>query len=127
VRATRFEDHSILEEQYTIPAESADILNTARRQGRPITAVGTTSVRCLESAASGGRVQAGQGSTRLFIHPGFRFQVVDRLLTNFHLPRSSLLMLTAAFGGFDLIMQAYREAVREKYRFYSYGDCMLIL
>jgi S-adenosylmethionine:tRNA ribosyltransferase-isomerase len=127
VRVDRVEDHMMLEETYSIPKESAELINAARREGRPVWAVGTTSVRCLESAASEGLVRPGPGSTRLFIHPGYQFQVVDRLLTNFHLPRSTLLMLTAALGGVDLIMQAYREAVREKYRFYSYGDCMLIL
>jgi S-adenosylmethionine:tRNA ribosyltransferase-isomerase len=89
--------------------------------------VGTTSVRSLESAFAEGKVQAGDFSTRLFIYPGYKFKVIDRLLTNFHLPKSSLLMLTAAFAGFDLIMEAYREAVRSEYRFFSYGDCMLIL
>ena len=84
-------------------------------------------MRALESAAAGGRVRPGQGSTRMFIYPGYRFQIVERLLTNFHLPCSTLLMLTAAFGGTELIMRAYREAVQEGYRFFSYGDCMLIL
>lgn len=127
VRVDRVEDHAMLEESYSVPEESAEIVNAAKREGRPVWAVGTTSVRCLESAVSKGQVRPGQGSTRLFIHPGFSFQVVDRLLTNFHLPKSTLLMLTAAFGGTDLILRAYREAVRERYRFYSYGDCMLIL
>jgi S-adenosylmethionine:tRNA ribosyltransferase-isomerase len=89
--------------------------------------VGTTSVRALESAARGGKIQAGAGSTNLFISPGYEFKVVDRLLTNFHLPRSTLLMLVAAFAGLDFIKKAYQEAVKQKYRFYSYGDCMLIL
>jgi S-adenosylmethionine:tRNA ribosyltransferase-isomerase len=126
VRADRVEDHAMLEERYSISQESARVINTALGEGRPVTAVGTTSVRTLESAASEGRVRPGQDSTRLFIYPGYRFRVVGRLLTNFHLPRSTLLMLTAAFGGYELIMRAYQEAVRERYRFFSYGDCMLI-
>ncbi len=126
VRADSVEDHAMLEERYAISEQSAHSINAALVAGRPVAAVGTTSVRALESAAVGGRVQPGQDSTRMFIYPGYRFQVVERLLTNFHLPRSTLLMLTAAFGGYDLIMRAYREAVQEGYRFFSYGDCMLI-
>jgi S-adenosylmethionine:tRNA ribosyltransferase-isomerase len=92
-----------------------------------VTAVGTTVVRTLESAYRDGEVRAEKGSTTLFIHPGYEFKVVDRLLTNFHLPKSTLLMLVSAFAGTDLIRHAYREAVRDRYRFFSYGDCMLIL
>jgi S-adenosylmethionine:tRNA ribosyltransferase-isomerase len=92
-----------------------------------VTAVGTTSVRALESAYDGEHILPGQYSTDLFIYPGFEFKVVDRLLTNFHLPKSTLLMLVSAFAGKDFILKAYREAVGKKYRFYSYGDCMLIL
>jgi S-adenosylmethionine:tRNA ribosyltransferase-isomerase len=126
IRVESVEDHAMLEETYAIPEQSARSINAALKSGRPVSAVGTTSVRALESAAAGGRVQPGPGATRMFIYPGFDFQVVRRLLTNFHLPSSTLLMLTAAFGGYELIMQAYREAVRERYRFFSYGDCMLI-
>ncbi len=126
VRVESVEDHAMLEESYSIPERSARSINAALEAGRPVTAVGTTSVRALESAAAGGQVRPGPGSTRMFIYPGYRFQVVGRLLTNFHLPRSTLLMLTAAFGGHELIMRAYREAVQERYRFFSYGDCMLI-
>ena len=105
----------------------ARAINAAKSEGRPVTAVGTTVVRTLESAWQDGAVRPGRRSTSLFIRPGFEFHVVDRLLTNFHLPRSTLLMLVSAFAGYDLVMQAYREAVRERYRFFSYGDCMLIL
>jgi S-adenosylmethionine:tRNA ribosyltransferase-isomerase len=97
-----------------------------RAAGARVTAVGTTSLRALEAAAAGGEVAAGSGDTNLFIVPGYRFRVVDRLLTNFHLPRSTLLMLVAAFGGLDNIRRAYRHAVAERYRFFSYGDAMLI-
>ena len=102
----------------------------ARVRGAPVLAVGTTVVRALESAKDperAGHVRACAGETRLLIQPGYAFGVVDRLLTNFHLPKSSLLMLVAAFAGHELIMRAYREAVRARYRFFSYGDCMLIL
>jgi S-adenosylmethionine:tRNA ribosyltransferase-isomerase len=100
----------------------------ARRRGGAVWAVGTTVVRALESAArDDGTVAAGRQETRLLITPGFRFRVVDRLLTNFHLPRSTLLMLVSAFGGYDLVRAAYAHAVAERYRFYSYGDAMCIL
>lgn len=127
VRVETIEDHRMLEETYSISSESAAVINAARQGGRAITAVGTTSVRALEAAFSEGAVRAGKRSTNLFISPGFRFSIVDRLLTNFHLPRSTLLMLVASFAGLDFIKKAYAEAIRKKYRFYSYGDCMLIL
>lgn len=127
VRAKRLEDHHMLEETYVIGPETARVVNAAKRGSRPVTAVGTTSVRTLESAASAsGAVQPGPGATSLFIRPGYEFKVVDRLLTNFHLPKSTLLMLVSALAGFDLIKKAYAEAVRERYRFFSYGDCMFI-
>jgi S-adenosylmethionine:tRNA ribosyltransferase-isomerase len=129
VRAERLEDHRMLEESYLIGPQTAGLVREARREARPVVAVGTTVVRALESAAAagGGEVAAGEGATRLFIRPGYSFRVVDRLLTNFHLPRSTLLMLVSAFGGVDLIKRAYAEAVKERYRFFSYGDCMLII
>jgi S-adenosylmethionine:tRNA ribosyltransferase-isomerase len=103
-------------------------VNEAKRSERSVWAVGTTSVRTLESAASeGGTVSAGAAETRIFIRPPYRFRVVDRLITNFHLPRSTLIMLVAAFAGYDLTMRAYREAIAAGYRFYSYGDAMAIL
>jgi S-adenosylmethionine:tRNA ribosyltransferase-isomerase len=127
VRVKHVENHPMLAETYDISLEAAKVVNAAIKAKRPITAVGTTSVRALESAVEKGRVRSGQFSTDLFIVPGYGFKVVDRLLTNFHLPKSTLLMLVAAFAGKEFILKAYREAVRKKYRFYSYGDCMLIL
>jgi S-adenosylmethionine:tRNA ribosyltransferase-isomerase len=127
VRAERVADHRMLEEWYAVSPTAAHDVNAAKAEGRPVTAVGTTVVRALESARQDGGVRSGRRSTSLFIHPGFEFRVVDRLLTNFHLPQSTLLMLVAAFAGHELVMEAYREAVRERYRFFSYGDCMLVL
>jgi S-adenosylmethionine:tRNA ribosyltransferase-isomerase len=127
VRAERIENHRMLEETYAISPKAAQEIKEAKKESRPIVAVGTTSVRALESAARTGEIQAGCGSTNLFISPGYEFKAVDRLLTNFHLPQSTLLMLVAAFAGLDFIKKAYQEAVKQKYRFYSYGDCMLIL
>jgi len=127
VRAMRLQDHRMLEETFSISSSAALKINKAKSESRPVTAVGTTVVRALESAFYQGKIQAGTDSTSLFIYPGYKFQVADRLLTNFHLPKSTLLMMVAAFAGFDLIMEAYREAIRQRYRFYSYGDCMLIL
>ncbi len=121
VSAERIEEHRMDRERYEISEEAAQAIRRADR----IVAVGTTVVRTLESAAMGtGEVRAGSGSTELFITPGFRFQVVDALLTNFHLPRSTLLMLVSAFAGRERVVAAYEEAVREGYRFYSYGDAM---
>ncbi|MFQ6037362.1 MAG: tRNA preQ1(34) S-adenosylmethionine ribosyltransferase-isomerase QueA [Candidatus Aminicenantales bacterium] len=127
VRVARVEEHRMLEETYEIPVETARALTEGKREGRCVTAVGTTCVRALESAWESGRFRAGRSATDLFIFPGYRVQAVDRLLTNFHLPKSTLLMLVSAFAGIDLIKRAYREAVEHRYRFYSYGDCMLIL
>jgi len=127
VEADRVEDHRMLSERYTIGPATARSINKAKSEGRPVTAVGTTVVRSLESAWQDGRLRSGSRSTEIFIYPGFKFHVVDRLLTNFHLPKSTLLMLVSAFAGRELILKAYAEAVRQKYRFYSYGDCMLIL
>jgi len=128
VRTERTEDHRMHAEVFDIPDGVADTINTALDAGRRIVAVGTTTVRTLEGAADeSGRIPAGGGETRLFITPGFRFKIVGAMVTNFHLPRSTLLMLTAAFAGTEHILAAYREAVKEGYRFYSYGDAMLIL
>ena len=126
VRAERVEDHHMHSERYSVPAASVDAVAQAKRAGGRVLAVGTTSLRALESAATDGSLRAGEGDTDLFIYPGFRFRVVERLLTNFHLPRSSLLMLVAAFAGLDNIRRAYAHAVSERYRFFSYGDAMLI-
>jgi S-adenosylmethionine:tRNA ribosyltransferase-isomerase len=128
VRVERIEEHRIAAERYEITPEAAETINRRRASGGRVIAVGTTSVRALESAAQDdGTVRPGSGVTELFIYPGYRFRVVDALLTNFHLPESSLLMLVAAFGGRELILEAYRHAVAARYRFYSYGDCMLIV
>jgi S-adenosylmethionine:tRNA ribosyltransferase-isomerase len=128
VRAERVEEHSVDPERYTIDEATTMRLNRARAEGRRVVAVGTTTTRALESASASGRVVAGEGTATLFIHPeSHRFQCVDALLTNFHLPRSSLLMLVCAFGGRERVLAAYREAVARGYRFYSYGDAMLLL
>ncbi len=118
--------HAMHPEWYDVPAATAAAVAAARAEGRRVFAVGTTTARTLETAGAAGAVQAGSGWTSLFIHPPYRFRVVDGLLTNFHLPRSTLLMLVAAFAGHAPTMAAYAEAVRERYRFYSYGDAMLI-
>ena len=120
-------DHPMHEERYVIPEAAAAAVNAARARGSAVWAVGTTVVRALESAVGDqGEVRAGAAATRLLITPGYRFRVVDRLLTNFHLPRSTLLMLVAAFAGYATTMAAYAHAVERKYRFYSYGDAMLL-
>ncbi len=120
-------DHVMHEESFSVSAETAQQLNAVRGRGGKVTAVGTTAVRTLESAISGGRFAAAAGETAMFIRPGYEFNAVDRLLTNFHLPRSTLLMLVAAFAGYEFAMEAYRTAVGERYRFFSYGDAMLIV
>ncbi len=127
VRKDLIENHKMLKETCSIEDQAARVINTAKSESRPVVAVGTTSVRTLESAGTKGQVQTGTFDTDLFIYPGFSFQIVDRLLTNFHLPKSTLLMMIAAFAGLDFVKKAYAEAVHQKYRFFSYGDCMLIL
>ncbi len=128
LRADELEGQELHEEIYRISESTAQTINRARKEGRKIVAVGTTVVRTLESAASeSGQVSAvASGRTKLFIQPGYTFRVVDQMVTNFHLPRSSLLMLVSAFGGKDAVLAAYNEAVRQEYRFFSYGDAMLI-
>jgi len=121
-------DHVMHEESYTLPSRTADILNETRASGGKIWAVGTTSVRTLESAiGDDGVFQEKSADTRIFIRPPYEFRAIDRLITNFHLPRSTLIMLVAAFAGYDLTMRAYQEAVAERYRLYSYGDAMVIV
>jgi S-adenosylmethionine:tRNA ribosyltransferase-isomerase len=128
VRAENIAEHQMDKESYEIPEDTAEIINKAKSQGKNIVAVGTTTVRTLESAYSlNGKITACKGSSDLFIYPGYKFNVIDKLITNFHLPKSTLLMLVSAFAGRDFIFEAYKEAVAEKYRFYSYGDCMIIL
>ena len=129
VHVERVEEHKLHGERFAISAEAAEQLARARAAGRRIVAVGTTTVRTLEFSAARdpqGRIQAGSGEADLFIYPGFPFRVVNVLLTNFHLPRSTLLMLVCAFAGRENVLRAYAHAVEQRYRFYSYGDCMLI-
>lgn len=126
VRVADLSQHHMHSEWYEVPPATADAVNAAHARGARVLAVGTTSLRALESAAAAGALQAGTGDTRLFITPGYRFKVVDRLLTNFHLPKSTLLMLVSAFAGMDNIRRAYRHAIAQRYRFFSYGDAMLI-
>ena len=129
VRVDRVEDHRLEPERYAIDDSAASLVNCALAEGRRVLAVGTTTTRTLEAVAHAhdGRIVAGEGATDLFIYPGFEFRVIRGLLTNFHLPRSSLLMLVAAFAGHDRVRDAYAAAIEASYRFYSYGDAMLIL
>jgi S-adenosylmethionine:tRNA ribosyltransferase-isomerase len=126
VRVDRVEDHKIHRESYRISAEAAEAIHRARGARRRVVAVGTTTVRTLEYAASLGQIVAGSGEADIFIYPGYEFRVVGAMLTNFHLPQSTLLMLVGAFAGKERTLAAYKHAVDEKYRFYSYGDCMFI-
>jgi S-adenosylmethionine:tRNA ribosyltransferase-isomerase len=129
VRVERVEDHRLHKEHYVISEDAAAAINRALDQQRRIVAVGTTTVRTLEysiAQSRDGRIAPQEGEADLFIYPGFTFQIVRALLTNFHLPQSTLLMLVCAFGGRDLVLQAYHHAVRQGYRFYSYGDCMFL-
>ncbi len=127
IRTDSIEEHRMHEESFGVSEESARAVNAALDSGRTVLAVGTTVVRALESAAAEGRARGGWGSTGLFITPGYRFRAVGALLTNFHTPRSSLFVLVSAFAGLDLMRAAYERAVKERYRFFSYGDAMLIL
>jgi S-adenosylmethionine:tRNA ribosyltransferase-isomerase len=126
VRVSDIRHHRLQEEFFKIPKETAQAVNRAKEDGNRVVAVGTTTVRALEFAVSNGQVQPGSGWCDLLIYPGYRFQVIDRLLTNFHLPGSSLIMLVSAWAGRDLLLKAYAEAIRRRYRFYSYGDATFI-
>jgi len=126
VQCDQLADHVMHRERFTIDASVASRLNRARAEGRRIVCVGTTSLRTIETACRDGVVQSGNGLSQLFIHPGYHWRIADALLTNFHLPRSTLLMLVAAMAGFDRTMSAYQHAIAARYRFYSYGDAMLI-
>ena len=128
VRTGRVEDHKIHAESYEIPESAARAIEKARRADRPILAVGTTVVRTLEDAAekAAGEISPGKAEATIFLYPGKKFRIVDQLLTNFHLPQTSLLAMVAAFAGTDNVLRAYRHAVEANYRFYSYGDCMFI-
>ena len=128
VRVERIEDHRMYAEDYALDSSAAHVLNEARRRGGRIISVGTTTTRLLESVVSAdGMVKPGRGSTDLFIYPGYSFKAIDCLITNFHVPQSTLVMLVAAFAGKECILNAYHEAIAEGYRFYSYGDAMMIV
>ncbi len=126
VRVRNIADHQMHSERYSLPQATVDALRATRAAGGRVVAVGTTSLRVLETAAAAGEPAAGCGETRLFVMPGYRFRIVDCLITNFHLPKSTLLMLVSAFGGMDNIRRAYQHAIAQRYRFFSYGDAMLI-
>ena len=127
VHVNVIEDHVMHREFYSVPTETAELIQRAKLEGRRVVAVGTTSIRTLEaSAASTGHVEAGSGWTDIFIYPGYEFKVVDAVITNFHLPKSTLIMLISAFAGRAFTLEAYRTAVKEQYRFFSFGDAMLI-
>lgn len=126
VKVDNIADHKMHSEIYNMPQDTVDLINKTKMNQGKVTAVGTTVLRALESAAQSGKLCAGTQETDIFITPGFQFNVVDRLLTNFHLPKSTLLMLVSAFAGFDHIQKAYQHAVKQEYRFFSYGDAMLL-
>lgn len=127
VREEKIEDHKMHEEAFTVSEATAEKINQAKKEGRPVLAVGTTSVRTLESACDeNGIVKAGTSSTHIFMYPGYRFKVIDQMFTNFHTPESTLIMLVSAFAGREHILNAYRNAVKNRYRFFSYGDAMFI-
>jgi S-adenosylmethionine:tRNA ribosyltransferase-isomerase len=126
VRVDDVADHRMHSERYTIPQATVDAISETRSRGGRVVAVGTTSLRALEAAAQAGKVHAGSSETDIFITPGYRFRVVDALITNFHLPKSTLLMLVSAVAGVDAIRAAYAHAIAERYRFFSYGDAMLL-
>lgn len=127
VREEKIEDHKMHEEAFTVSAATAEKINQAKKEGRPVLAVGTTSVRTLESACDeNGIIKAGTSSTHIFMYPGYKFKVIDQMFTNFHTPESTLIMLVSAFAGREHILNAYRNAVENRYRFFSYGDAMFI-
>jgi S-adenosylmethionine:tRNA ribosyltransferase-isomerase len=126
VRTENLAEHQMHSEWYHLPQTTVDIIDTAKRSGRKVIAVGTTSMRALESASQTGELVAGSSDTQLFVTPGYQFKTVDRLITNFHLPKSTLMMLVSAFAGVDRIRHAYSHAISQRYRFFSYGDAMLL-
>lgn len=128
VKVENVEEHAMHSEHYYIKQEDADLINNAKKSGHKVVCVGTTSCRVLESVADeNGMVKETEGDTNIFIYPGYQFKCIDRLITNFHLPESTLIMLVSALAGKDFVMKAYEEAVREKYKFFSFGDAMMIL
>ncbi|EGY78159.1 tRNA preQ1(34) S-adenosylmethionine ribosyltransferase-isomerase QueA [Peptoniphilus indolicus] len=126
VKVDNVDEHKMHSEHYVVTKEAAEKINNAKKEGRRIIAVGTTSIRTLESACDGEMLVSGSGDTDIFIYPGYEFKIVDALITNFHLPESTLIMLVAAFTSKEIILNAYKEAVKEKYRFFSFGDAMFI-
>ena len=127
VKVEKVEDHDMHSEHFYIKAEDAEKINKAKKEGHRVIAVGTTSCRVLETVADeNGMVKETEGDTSIFIYPGYKFKCLDALITNFHLPESTLIMLVSALAGKDFIMKAYKEAVEQKYRFFSFGDAMLI-
>ena len=128
VKADKIEEHRMHSEHYHLPRETADLINETKNNGGRVIAVGTTSCRTLESVATFcGEIKEDDGNTDIFIYPGYEFKCIDGLLTNFHLPESTLIMLVSAFYGYEKTLKAYKCAVEDKYRFFSFGDCMLIL
>jgi S-adenosylmethionine:tRNA ribosyltransferase-isomerase len=127
VRVDKIEDHHMHQEWIDVPASTVEAIKQAKARGGRVISVGTTVTRALETAAQGGMLQSYSGETKIFIYPGFKFQCVDALITNFHLPKSTLLMLVSALGGYVFMQQAYKHAVAKRYRFFSYGDAMLII
>lgn len=128
VSVDKIEDHAMHKEYYSVPTETTELIATTKARGGRVIAVGTTSIRTLESAAQAkGVIEAGSGWTEIFIYPGYEFKIVDAMITNFHLPKSTLLMLISAFAGKEFVLSAYRQAVEEKYRFFSFGDAMLLV
>ena len=127
VRESSIYDHVMHSEIIDVPLSVCEQVEATRKNGGRVIAIGTTSVRCLESAASGGKISPMKGETDIFIYPGYKFQIVDAMVTNFHLPESTLLMLVCAFSGYTRIMSAYEQAIIKKYRFFSYGDAMFLI
>ena len=127
VNVENIEDHVMHEEYFSIPQETVDLILQTKQNHHKVIAVGTTSIRTLESAVVAGELKAMSNSTNIFIYPGYKFKVIDAIITNFHLPKSTLIMLISAFAGREFILKAYHEAVKERYRFFSFGDAMLIM
>ena len=127
VNVDNIEDHVMHEEYFSIPQETVDLIRRTKENHRRVIAVGTTSIRTLESAVINGELTAMSGATNIFIYPGYEFKVIDAIITNFHLPKSTLIMLISAFGGREFVLRAYKEAVKERYRFFSFGDAMFLI
>ena len=126
VKTEKIEDHKMHTEHFYMPQCTADLINETKKQGKRVICVGTTSCRTVESVASSGDIRECSGDTDIFIYPGYKFKCMDALITNFHLPESTLIMLVSAFEGYENTMNAYKTAVKERYRFFSFGDCMFL-